>query len=68
MIGRALVTELAKAIPGGSAAVLSGLGHLAPEERPSEIAEAILIHRSRTQPVARSATETTRSPSSTPAT
>jgi pimeloyl-ACP methyl ester carboxylesterase len=43
-ISRGLLTELAQVIPDAIVAVLPGLGHTAPEERPDEIAAAILTH------------------------
>jgi pimeloyl-ACP methyl ester carboxylesterase len=43
-ISRGLLTELADVIPDAIVAVLPGLGHLAPEDRPDEIASAILTH------------------------
>jgi pimeloyl-ACP methyl ester carboxylesterase len=62
------VAELAEVIPDAAVAILSGLGHLAPQEQPGQIAAAILAHRNPIQPVAPSPAETTRSTSSTPTT
>lgn len=42
-----LLYELADAIPSSEVEVLSGLGHLAPQEHPAEVATAILTHRAR---------------------
>jgi pimeloyl-ACP methyl ester carboxylesterase len=41
-ISRALLTELAQAIPHAIVTLLPRLGHLAPEDHPGEIASAIL--------------------------
>lgn len=43
-ISRGLLTELSQVIPDAVVAVLPGLGHAAPEDRPDEIAAAILSH------------------------
>lgn len=43
-IRRDVPTELAQVIPEATVAVLPELGHLAPEEKPAEIAAAILIY------------------------
>jgi pimeloyl-ACP methyl ester carboxylesterase len=43
-ISRGLLTELAHVIPDATVAVLPGLGHPAPEDRPDKIAAAILTH------------------------
>jgi pimeloyl-ACP methyl ester carboxylesterase len=43
-ISRGLLTELAQVIPDAIVAVLPGLGHAAPEDRPDKIAAAILTH------------------------
>jgi pimeloyl-ACP methyl ester carboxylesterase len=42
LISRALLTELAQAIPEATVRLLPGLGHLAPEDHPAEIAAAIV--------------------------
>ena len=50
-INRALLTELAQTIPDATAAILPGLGHLAPEQQPEPIAAAVLAHpRQRQRP------------------
>jgi pimeloyl-ACP methyl ester carboxylesterase len=43
-ISRGLLAELAAVIPDATLVTLPGLGHLAPEDRPTEIARAILSH------------------------
>jgi pimeloyl-ACP methyl ester carboxylesterase len=44
-ISRALLEELAQAIPNATVRILPGAGHLAPEERPDELAGIVLDHR-----------------------
>jgi pimeloyl-ACP methyl ester carboxylesterase len=44
-ISRALLEELAQAIPNRTVRILTGAGHLAPEERPDELAGIVLDHR-----------------------
>lgn len=44
-IGQQLLDELAEAIPRAAVEILPGLNHLAPEEQPETIANAILTHR-----------------------
>jgi hypothetical protein len=63
VISRQLATELAEVIPESDIAILPGLGHLAPEEQPGQIASAILTH---SDPIASSPTATTGPTNSTP--
>ncbi len=44
IISQELVAELATVIPDAAVAILPGLGHLAPQEQPGQIAAAILAH------------------------
>jgi pimeloyl-ACP methyl ester carboxylesterase len=44
-ISRALLEELGQAIPNATVRILPGAGHLAPEERPDELAGIVLDHR-----------------------
>jgi pimeloyl-ACP methyl ester carboxylesterase len=45
-LSRALLPELAHAIPGSTVALLKGLGHFAPRDQPARLAVAILEERS----------------------
>jgi pimeloyl-ACP methyl ester carboxylesterase len=67
-ISEQLVVELAEVMPDATPAILPRLGHLAPEQRPGQVAAAILSHRNSIQRVALSLAETTRSTSFTPTT
>lgn len=59
-ISRQLVTELSEVIPAASAAILRGLDHVAPQQKPSQIAAAVVLHRDRVQPVRSRLPRTTR--------
>jgi pimeloyl-ACP methyl ester carboxylesterase len=45
VLSRRLLGELAEAIPRADAQILPGLGHLAPEDQPSQLGKAILARR-----------------------
>lgn len=45
-LGGSLLGELAQAIPRADVEILPGLGHLAPEEQPSQVSQAIIACRS----------------------
>ncbi len=40
-----LLQEIAAAIPSSEVVILQGLGHLAPQEQPDQVASAVLAHR-----------------------
>jgi pimeloyl-ACP methyl ester carboxylesterase len=45
VISRALIAELTEVLPDAVAAILPGLDHLAPQDKPSDIATAIVLNR-----------------------
>lgn len=67
-ISQQLLAELAEVIPDAVAEILPGLGHLAPQEQPVQIATAILAHRGPIRSATPSPAETSQPTGSKPAT